>query len=363
LGTITGTSGTIGPLNFAVTPAQVADMRAKRHYVNIHSSNFPGGEIRGQVKPTETVMDQDGDGRTDLTVFRQSTNSFYTLFSTNRSLFINQFTTENFYTHLNHTADFDGDGRADPLLLERGAGNVVTWSILQTGTNTVRRVQWGNQTSTNRERFALADYDGDGKMDIAVYRQSQATWYILESSTGNGRFERFGAITDNPAVGDYDKDGKADLTVTRVENGQHAWYTRLSSTGQDMRVLWGNSQTDTTNFFTSVDFDGDGAQDRMVTRPVDGQIQFNILLSSNGSQLYLTFGLTEDVRLFGDYDGDGKTDIVARRVINGQMAWFILLSSSGYNVTQHRTEPWGITDDQLVEEPEMLLDRFEPKTD
>ncbi len=38
-------------------------------YINLHSSNFPGGEIRGQLKSTKTVFDLDGEGRTDL-VFR-----------------------------------------------------------------------------------------------------------------------------------------------------------------------------------------------------------------------------------------------------------------------------------------------------
>jgi hypothetical protein len=36
---------------FAVTPANVADLRAGNWYINVHTSTFPGGEIRGQLGP------------------------------------------------------------------------------------------------------------------------------------------------------------------------------------------------------------------------------------------------------------------------------------------------------------------------
>ncbi len=42
------TSGTVTG-NGIFTAAQVADLLAGRHYVNIHTSTFPGGEIRGQI--------------------------------------------------------------------------------------------------------------------------------------------------------------------------------------------------------------------------------------------------------------------------------------------------------------------------
>ncbi len=43
------TSGTAGPTSFAITPAQVTDLKNQLHYFNVHTSNFPGGEIRGQI--------------------------------------------------------------------------------------------------------------------------------------------------------------------------------------------------------------------------------------------------------------------------------------------------------------------------
>ena len=47
------TSGSIPSQSFAITPAQVADLKAGLYYVNIHNATFPGGEIRGQLTPTK----------------------------------------------------------------------------------------------------------------------------------------------------------------------------------------------------------------------------------------------------------------------------------------------------------------------
>ena len=39
---------------------------------------------------------------------------------------------------------------------------------------------WGLGTDTP----VPGDYDGDGKVDLAVYRASTGQWFILQSSTG-----------------------------------------------------------------------------------------------------------------------------------------------------------------------------------
>lgn len=345
-----GTSGTVGPLTFNVTPAQVADLRAKRWYVNIHTATFPGGEIRGQVKVANTQFDLDGDGRTNIVVFRQSANTVFTLDNITNDIIANSFGSGAGDNWLPST-DFDGDGRGDPILVKLVApSNDAFHSILQTGSNTIRTVQWGNFSTANAERLAYGDYDGDGRQDIAVFRSSTGVWYIFESSTNTGRaVPNFGAVGDNPAVGDYDKDGKTDLCVVRNESGQLVWYILNSSNGQTRAVPFG-TQGDSFFFFAPFDFDGDGAQDIAVARSISGSRVYFILRSSDNQVVALQWGLSTDTRLVGDYDGDGKTDIVARRNQSGQLVWYIYQTSN----QQGRAVTFGQTGDQRAGEPGVI---------
>lgn len=351
LGTVSGTTGTIGPLTFEVTPAEVTDLRAKGWYVNIHTANFPGGEIRGQVKIVSTPADLDGDGRTNIRVFRPSASAFYTLNNLNNSLMTNLMT--NSFAGggaINSVSDdYDGDGRGDLVLL-RGVGDGIYWRILQTATNTVREVQFGSSSSTVGDQVLPADYDGDGKTDIAVFRRSTGFWYILQSSNNQLQAEGFGQTSDIGMVGDFDKDGKSDLTVIRggLANGLN-WYTRRSSDQSTRIVFWGEPTTDFFFPSSQIDIDGDGIQDHAVlrdpniTNPQTGDpVTYYILRSSDNKAFILQWGIDTDSRFFGDYDGDGKTDLVARRVVGGQLIWYIYQSSNG----QGRAVPFGAPGDQ-----------------
>jgi len=73
-----------------------------------------------------------------------------------------------------------------------------------------------------------ADYDGDGKADLAVYNETTGWWYYIPSSTYTLGYSKLGETGYAPVPGDYDGDGKTDLTVYQEASGY--WFHILSST-------------------------------------------------------------------------------------------------------------------------------------
>ena len=55
----------------------------------------------------------------------------------------------------------------------------ATWYSLLSSNNSLKTQAWG----TSGDQTVPADYDGDGKTDIAVWRPANATLYELRSAT------------------------------------------------------------------------------------------------------------------------------------------------------------------------------------
>ena len=326
LGASGGTAGMVTG-SAAITPTQIAQLRAHQGYVNVHTTNFSGGEIRGQIG-NRRPLDFDGDGRTDYSVLRfpnvappgmapiqwfnsNSTNGFESVIHGDAN------------TDFPAPGDYDGDGEDDYALYRAGAaaGEQSNFFIIRSSDSTLQHYAWG----VFGDQAVTRDYDGDGITDVAVFRRgasatAQTTWFIRQSSNNTAVWAAFGltgngtSTFDSAVPGDYDGDGKFDLAVYRFGlTPANTFIYRQSSDGAVKYVQFGNFNTD---YIVPGDYDGDGKFDFCAVRTgatSTSPLFWWIRRSSDNTTSVRQFGLSSDVPAQGDYDGDARTDIAVYR--------------------------------------------------
>ncbi|MBK6750559.1 MAG: VCBS repeat-containing protein [Acidobacteria bacterium] len=261
-------------------------------------------------------FDFDGDGKTDLSIFRPGPGEWWWLRSSNGS---NGAVTFGSGSDIITPADFTGDGKTDIATFRPSTG---FWYVLRSEDFSYYAFPFG----ATGDVPVPADFDGDGKSDPAVFRESSSTWYINKSSGGTDIFG-FGSAGDKTAVADYDGDGKADVAIFRPVGVNGAeWWVRRSSDAAVVALQFGSS----TDKAVPGDFTGDGKADIAFWRPSTGF--WNVLRSEDLSYFAFPFGTTGDVPVAGDYDGDGKTDAGVFRPSNS--TWFIQRSTAGTLIQQ-----------------------------
>ena len=242
------------------------------------SNSVSQGVSWGTTNDIAVNADYDGDGKTDFAIFRPSTNIWFVLNSSNQTISVNNFGLAN---DIKTPDDFDGDGKADVAVFRQSNG---TWYILNSSNGQIRTSQFGS----NQDLPVNADFDNDGKSDIAVFRPNIGVWYVLQSSDNGFRAIQFGQNGDKPVVGDYDGDGKADFAVFRPSNS--TWY--LQKTTQGFSAVQFGINTDLP---LQADFDGDGKRDIAVFRSTNNFWYY--LQSLNNNFVSQQFGASGDLPL------------------------------------------------------------------
>ena len=260
--------------------------------------------------------DFDGDGKTDLSIFRPSEGNWYVAPSLGGITVI----TWGVSTDEPTPGDFDGDGRTDFAIFRPTAGSAPDFYLLQSNGYVINQIPWGEPG----DRPVVGDYDGDGRDDVAVYRASNNTWYVIKSSGGLD-ITAYGQAGDTAVPGKFDGDNKTDRAVYR--NGQ--WIVS-QSTGGTMIANWGEPG----DILVPADYDGDNRDDVAVWRPSTGF--WYIRRSTNFNLDIFLWGQTGDIPVPGDYDGDGRDDPSVYR--NG--SWWQIRSTQGL-----ANGSWGVAGD------------------
>jgi hypothetical protein len=260
-----------------------------------------------QAPMTDKVADFDGDGKTDLSIFRPSNGQWWLNFSSDGIARVYTFGTS---TDKIVPADYDGDGKTDVAFWRPSTGE---WFVLRSSNLTFFAAPFG----ASGDIPAPGDFDADGLADFTVFRPSTGTWFINQT-TGGIAFVPFGVSGDVPTVGDYDGDGKSDVAIFRPSNG--SWWMSRSTTGFFATVF--GSGTDKP---VQGDYTGDGKTDIAFWRPSTGE--WYVLRSEDLSFYAAPFGTNGDTPAPGDYDGDNKTDLAVFRPSN--TTWFVQRSTQG----------------------------------
>ncbi len=213
-------------------------------------------------------------------------------------------------------ADFDGDGYRDLYVVNEGQ-DLLYWN---NGNGTFTRADPdlnGLKEQAAGWGVAVADYNGDGRLDLFVANEGQS---FLYRNNGDRTFSEVAVVAGihtagvqgrGAAWGDFDKDERPDLFLVAV--GQDFLFrNKGDGTFEDVTARARVADTAIGAVAVWADYDRDGDLDLFVGN--DGQ---DFLYRNNGdgtfNEVARFSGMTDEAvaqsAAWADFDGDGNVDL------------------------------------------------------
>ncbi len=330
---------------------------------NITTGDFAAKvDFASGTEPYSVAMgDLDGDGKADLVVanYQSNTVSVYRNTATNGSITTGSFATKvDFATGINPAfaaiGDVDGDGKLDLVVANEGSDsisvlrNTATSGSITTG-SFAAKVNF--MAGTKPYSVAISDLDGDGKADLAVGNYMSNTISVFRNTATSGSITTGSfagkvdfAVSNEPssvAINDLDGDGKPDLAVANYGSATVSILRNTATTGSITTGSFAAKQdfsTGTNPYSIAIgDLDGDGKADIAVANEVSATVSVlrntatsgSITAGSFASKVDFTTGTNPYSVAIGDLDGNGKLDLVVANATSSTVSVFRNTATSG----------------------------------
>jgi FG-GAP-like repeat/Protein of unknown function (DUF1573) len=243
------------------------------------------------------------------------------------------------------TGDFNGDHKVD-LLVTYSSGSCGYVSIfLGNGDGTFQQTPINTSTLYNPAATGIGDFNGDGKLDLAVAEQfGMISQVEILLGNGNGTFSssatyKVGASPTSVAVADFRGNGKLDLAVATLPG----WTYVLLGNGDGTFASEGRSATADADWVVAADFNGDGKPDLAVASQVFPP-QVNVLLGNGDgtfqAPMYYPVGTDDRFVGVGDFNGDHKTDLIVPDYRYGNVMLLLNTGVVSFSPTKPVTYPF-----------------------
>jgi hypothetical protein len=297
--------------------------------------------------------DLDGDGKSDLVTVNFSANTISILRNTCTSGNISFAAKIDIATNTNPRGiaigDIDGDGKPEVVVTNFNSNNVSVYRNTSSSGSISFATKIDYATGTGPRSVNIADFDGNGLQDLAIAHAGNVMSVLRNtSSTGSISFQAkvdFALTAGNSSTYvsscDFDGDGKLDIAVNNNGLSTISVFRNTSTSG----IINASSFAAKVDFGTGAgpfgfsigDFDGDTKPDLAVANFTGNSISVLRNTVTNGTIDANSFAAKVDFTLGGsasctnvsDIDGDGKLDLLAVNLSSNQVSIFRNTATSG----------------------------------